>query len=71
MIFGAKENEESIRIGAACLKETTGENLLGILPLIDPYLSNYMSKLFVRKPAKNFMLLPGYPVTWAQKNCSN
>ena len=30
MIFGAKENEVSIRIGAACLKETTWENLLGI-----------------------------------------
>ena len=30
MIFGAKDNEVSVKIGGACLKESTEENLLGI-----------------------------------------
>ena len=71
MSFGAKGNNEiSIRIGEACVKESTEENLLGIT--FDQSLSfKQHMKALCKKAGKNSMHSPEYHVTWTLKNyCS-
>ena len=70
MVFGARGgNEITIKIGEACVKESMGENLLGIT--FDQSLSfKEHVKILCKKPAKNHMLLPVFPATWTLKNYS-
>ena len=68
IIFGAKgSNETTIKIGEACVKESTEENLLGIR--FDQSLSfKQHVKALCKKASQNVLL--EYHDTWTQKNSS-
>ena len=68
MTLGAKRgNEITIKIGEAPIKESKEQNLR-YKHLTNHYLLKHISRTFVERPAKNFMLLALYPATWRLKN---
>ena len=71
MIFGAKGNNEiSIKIGEACVKESKEEKLLGIT--FDRSLSfKQHVRTLCKKAGQKSMLLPEYHVIWTLKTTAS
>ena len=70
IVFGAKiGNEITIKIGNAFMKGVQ-KKIFSLSLSINHFLSKNMSRPCVEMLAKNYMLLPVPPATWALKNCS-
>ena len=67
IFFGASKERANIHVGEAQIKESDEEKLLGIT--LDKKLSlKTMSKRYVKKLVKSFMLLRAFQSTWSPRN---